>query len=419
MQKPIQTLSKQAQFIKNAQCIIIKVGSAVLTNDHGLDIQILENIVDQIAYLHKQGHKVCLVSSGAVAAGKMALEHTHYKIEGLAGKQGAAAIGQSRLMRAYEDAFARHNLICAQILLTRDDLRSRERFLNAKNTFLQLLQWDTIPIVNENDTVVIRELKFGDNDSLASLLANLIEANLSINLTSTKGVLAENPLTSSHTHIPILSTIENIETLDLNSLCGGKTSVGTGGMYSKLLSAKRTAQLGVPTLILPGKEKDIIQKAFEDVLKSNTLKNEENKNKIKTKMDIEKSIQNSHNTQNSIGTWVFPCEKHLSRRKYWLAYQSEPQGSISIDMGAKDALTLSGKSLLPAGITEVDGNFGVGTLVKILFENSPIAVGLCNYSAIELRKIKGLKRLEVAATLGNAHYPEVIHRDNLILNATT
>lgn len=370
--------------LTDAKCIIIKVGSAVLTDDDGLAEDILQNLVHQIAYLHKEGHKICLVSSGAVAAGRKALNGTNHKIEGIAGKQGAAAIGQSRLMRKYEDAFAKHNLICAQVLLTRDDLRSRERFLNAKNTFHQLLQWNAIPIVNENDTVVIQELKFGDNDALASLLANLIEANLSINLTSTHGVFSENPTTSTLKEIPILKNIENIEELDLNSLCGGKTSVGTGGMYSKLLSARRTAQLGVPTLILPGKEKDIIIRAFN---------------------------------AEEVGTWVCPSKKHISRRKYWLAYQSETQGTVHIDQGAQEALILSGKSLLPGGITAVDGGFGIGALIHIMFNNKSIAVGLTNYSAAELRKIRGLKRLEVAAILGNAHYPEVIHRDNLLLNA--
>jgi len=377
-------MQHRQEAINNAKCIIIKVGSAVLTNEHGLAEDVLENLVQQIAHLHQKGYKICLVSSGAVAAGRKVLENTNHKIEGLAGKQGAAAIGQSRLMRAYEDAFAKHNLICAQVLLTRDDLRSRERFLNAKNTFQQLLQWNTIPIVNENDTVVIRELKFGDNDSLASLLTNLIEANLSINLTSTLGVLSENPLTSTLKEIPTIHTIEKIENLDLSSLCGGKTSVGTGGMYSKLLAAKRTAQLGVPTLILPGKEKDVIIRAFN---------------------------------AEHIGTWVCPSQKHISRRKYWLAYQSEAQGAVHVDKGASEALILSGKSLLPGGIISVDGNFGIGALIHIMFNDKSIAVGLTNYCATELRKIKGLKRLEVAAILGNAHYSEVIHRNNLLLNA--
>ncbi len=376
-------MQKREKAIAKAKCIIIKVGSAVLTNAEGLAEDVLENLVDQIASLYKKGIKICLVSSGAVAAGRKALP-AKCKIEDMAAKQGAAAIGQGRLMRIYEDAFTKHKILCAQVLLTRDDLKSRERFLNAKNTFYQLLQWNVIPIVNENDTVVTKELKFGDNDSLASLLTNLIEADLSINLTSTKGVLAENPLTSKLSEIPIIDFLENIEDLDIKALCGGKTTLGTGGMYSKLLSAKRTAQLGVPTLILPGKEKDIIVRAL--------------------------------NLEN-VGTWVCPLEKHVSRRKYWLAYQSEIQGSIEIDAGAFEALSKSGKSLLPGGITNVDGNFGVGALVQIIFAGKGIAVGLTNYQASDLRKIKGLKRLEVAAALGNAHYPEVVHRDNLLLNA--
>ncbi len=379
----IKLKEQKQEILKTAKRIIIKVGSAVLTDDNGLSFSVLENLVKQIAVLHKQGKKVCLVSSGAVAAGKKVLGK-EFKIEGLAGKQGAAAIGQGRLMRDYEELFQQHGILCAQILLTRDDLRSRERFLNAKNTFQQLLQWNVVPIVNENDSVVIHELKFGDNDALASLLCNIVEADISINLTSTQGVLAKNPLIYSNEQIPIMEFIEDIQNLNLDELCGGKTSVGTGGMYSKLLSARRTAQLGVPTLIIPGKEKDIILR----VIKGET-----------------------------IGTWICPTKEPVSRRKYWLAYRSEVQGSINIDEGAFIALNEKGKSLLPGGIMQVEGNFGVGALVAITYQNKKIAVGLSNYNSVELKKIKGLSRLEVAAILGNAHYPEVIHRDNLLLHA--
>ena len=372
--------------LKNAKCIIIKVGSAVLTDEEGLSYPVLENLVEQIACLHKMGKKVCLVSSGAVAAGKKVLKilGSDYKIEGLAGKQGAAAIGQGRLMHEYEVLFQKHGILCAQVLLTRDDLRSRERFLNAKNTFHQLLQWNVVPVVNENDTVVIHELKFGDNDALASLLCNIVEADLSINLTSTKGVLAKNPLKYPNEQIEIMEYIENIQDLNLDELCVGKTSVGTGGMYSKLLSARRSAQLGVATFIIPGKEPDIILRALQG---------------------------------EKIGTWICPTKETVSRRKYWLAYQSNAQGIITIYKGAYTALNEKGKSLLPGGITAVEGNFGAGALVAIMYQDKKIAVGLSNYSAADLRKIKGLSRLEIAAILGNAHYPEVIHRDNLLLHA--
>lgn len=374
----------RSKVLEHAKCIVIKVGSAVLTDDSGLSHEVLCNIVDQIAKLHHEGKRVCLVSSGAVAAGRRALAHTHCKIEGLAGKQGAAAIGQSRLMREYEDAFDKHGIVCAQVLLTRDDVRDRERFLNAKNTFRQLLDWHVVPIINENDTVVIRELKFGDNDSLASLLINLVEADVSINLTSTKGVLAENPLTSTKEHIEIMDTIEDINSLDLNELCGGKTSVGTGGMYSKLLSARRTAQLGVPTLIVPGREQNVIIRAFAG---------------------------------EKLGTWVCSAKRSISRRKYWLAYQSDAQGCVHVDDGAFQALSCGGKSLLPGGIMDVEGSFPVAALIHIVHKGKIIGVGMTNYAAHDLRKIKGLSRLEVAVALGNAHYPEVIHRDNLLMNA--
>lgn len=375
------------QALEASRSLVVKVGSAVLTTAEGLNAPILENMVAQLARLQKSGRHVTLVSSGAVAAGRTAL--ADHDISGIPGKQAAAAIGQSRLMRAYEDAFASHGLLCAQVLLTRDDLRSRQRFLNARNTFTALLGWNVIPVVNENDTVAVQELKFGDNDALASLLLNIVEGDLFINLTSTQGVLAENPLTSQVQPVPILPTISNIQNLDLDALCGGKTSVGTGGMYSKLLSARRAAQLGVPTLILPGKTPNIIDQAFNG---------------------------------DPVGTWIEPSHSRLiSRRKYWLAYQSEPQGSVFIDPGAALALREHGKSLLPGGVHRVDGSFGPGALIRLVATlpsgDQALGVGLSNYAATDLRAIMGLKRHEVAAILGNAHYPEVIHRDNLLLDA--
>ncbi len=368
-----------------ARSLVVKVGSAVLTNECGLNAPVLRNLVDQLARLSQGGRKVTLVSSGAVAAGRTALAGSGHAVEGLAGRQAAAAIGQSRLMRAYEDAFAAHGLLCAQVLLTREDLRSRTRFLNARNTFAQLLHWGVIPIVNENDTVAVQELKFGDNDALASLLLNLVEGEIFINLTSTGGVLSQNPLCAPDpSAIPLLEAIDDIQDLDLDALCGGKTSVGTGGMYSKLLSARRAAQLGVPTLILPGREPGILDRAFGG---------------------------------ETVGTWVCPAQSHVSRRKYWMAYQTEPQGQIHVDQGAADALLRQGKSLLPGGVRAVEGAFSPGALVSIHTGDRLIGVGLSNYSAQDLRRIMGLKRLEVAAILGDAHYPEVIHRDNMLLHA--
>ena len=376
--------------LAKARSLVVKVGSAVLTTPEGLNMPVLRNLVEQLSAFAHEGRRVTLVSSGAVAAGRAVLSFGEHRVEGVPGKQGAAAVGQGRLMREYEDAFAACGLLCAQVLLTRDDLRSRERFMNARNTFIQLLDWGVIPVVNENDTVVVQELRFGDNDALASLLLNPVEGDMFVNLTSTGGVLAENPLTSPNpTSIPLLESIDDIRALDLDALCGGKTSVGTGGMYSKLLSARRAAQLGVPTLILPGREKDILRRAFGGEI---------------------------------VGTWVCPEEHPVSRRKYWMAYQSDPRGAVRVDAGAARALLEQGRSLLPGGITAVDGDFCPGDLLRIFADsedgvNCLIGVGISNYSAEELRRIKGLKRLEVAAILGDAHYPEVIHRDNLLLDA--
>lgn len=371
--------------LERARSVVVKVGSAVLTNQDGLDLPVLYNIVDQLAGLARAGRRVTLVSSGAVAAGRSALAGTDFKVEGLSARQAAAAIGQGRLMHEYEVAFAAHGILCAQVLLTREDLRNRSRFLNARNTFCRLLDWNVIPIVNENDTVAVQELKFGDNDALASLLLNLVEGELFVNLTSTDGVLAENPLVASDpAAIPLLESIGDIQNLDIDALCGGKTSVGTGGMYSKLLSARRAAQLGVPTIILPGRCPDILSRAFSG---------------------------------ETVGTWVCEAAHHVSRRKYWLAYQTDPQGSILIDDGAVRALCEGGKSLLPGGVRGVEGNFGPGALVRICAGAQVLGVGLSNYAASDLLRIMGKKRHEVAAILGDAHYPEVVHRDNLLLDA--
>ena len=378
-------MNTREKTLETAHTLVVKVGSAVLTTADGLHLSVMYNLVEQLARLARQGRRICLVSSGAVAAGRTALPDRGRSVVGLSGKQALAAIGQGCLMREYEHAFAAQGLLCAQVLLTRDDLRSRTRFLNARNTFMNLLDWGVVPIVNENDTVAVQELKFGDNDQLASLLLNLVEGDLYINLTSADGVLAVNPEKAAPgAVVPCLDSIEDIASLDIESLCGAKTSVGTGGMRSKLMAARRASQLGVPTLILPGRRPDILDRAFAG---------------------------------EHVGTWVCPAEQAVSRRKYWMAYQSEPQGTVVVDEGAARALEEKGGSLLPGGVTAVEGTFEPGALVRVVCGEHHIGVGLTNYSSEELERIKGLRRVEVAAALGDAHYPEVIHRDNLLINA--
>ena len=370
--------------LRDARCVVVKVGTAVLSNGRDLNLDVLDNLVEQLSVLSGQGRRVVLVSSGAVGAGRTALRKLPGAPEavGLSGKQAAAAVGQGRLMHLYDNAFSRRGLLTAQVLLTRDDLKSRTRFLNIRNTFSELLSWGVIPVVNENATVSVNELKFSDNDNLSSLLVNPLEADLFVNLTSIGGVLDANPLENPEARI--MPCIEDIRALNLDALCGGKSAEGTGGMYSKLLSAHRVAQLGVPTAILPGREADVITRLFAG---------------------------------ETLGTWVRPERRTVSRRKYWLAYQADPQGTLVLDAGAADAVRHHGKSLLPGGITDVQGGFEAGALVRLVFGHETVGVGLSNYNAADLLRIKGLKRHEVAAILGDAHYPEVVHRDNLLLDA--
>lgn len=368
-----------------AECkrVVVKVGSAVLTDSHGLSIAVVDDLAEQISRLHDRGLDVVLVSSGAVAAGRGVLGSEGASgIGGMPDRQAASAVGQSRLMHAYDQAFEKRGKITAQILLTKDDLQSRRRFLNARNTFSTLLKWRVIPVINENDTVVVRELEFGDNDHLAGLLLNPVEADIFVNLTSAEGVYAENP--DSCPGAACLPCIDDIDRLDIKRICGEKTLVGSGGMYSKLLAAKRAAQLGVPTLIVSGRKKHALLRAFEG---------------------------------EDFGTWIIPESRRLSGRKYWLAYNVEPSGVLTVDRGAVKALSGGGKSLLPAGITDVQGNFGRGALVRIIGpDDDVVGVGFCNYKAADLRKILGKKSGEIEGILGPGLYAEAVHCDNLVID---
>ncbi|MBR3664214.1 MAG: glutamate 5-kinase [Desulfovibrio sp.] len=378
---------ERALVLKEAHCIVFKVGSAVLTNTQGLDNEVISHLAAQMADIWKArlGRRIVLVTSAAVAAGRSVLRKLGQDAEktGLSARQAIAAIGQCQLMQAWDEAFTAHGLATAQVLLTREDLRVRQHFLNVRNTFAELMDWGILPIVNENDTVSVQELKFGDNDNLSSLLANLVHADLVVNLTQAPGVKASDP--QKNPEAPVLEHIADIASLDITKICGSKSNVGTGGMYSKLKAARRTAQIGVPTLILPGRQKDILTLAFHG--------------------------------QSGLGTYIQPNRDIVSRRKYWLAYQTDPCGILFVDQGAASALLHDGRSLLPGGICRVEGNFQEGALVAIRKDDEEIGVGLSNYSSQQIARIMGLKRHEVAAILGDAHYPDVIHRDNLLLHA--
>ena len=369
------------QALDRARRVVIKVGSAVLTGPDGLDPAIIDSLAGQISSLHDKGLDVVLVSSGAVSAGRKLLGLAP---AGLPERQAASAVGQSRLMHAYDEAFARRGKVTAQLLLTRDGLMRRDRFLNALNSFRTLLTWRVVPVVNENDVVAVEELEFGDNDTLASLVLNVVEADLFVNLTSARGVFEENPAVNPDAHR--LEYIEDITCLDVEGVCSGKTAEGTGGMYSKLLAARRAAQLGVPTLIISGRDEQGLVRAFEG---------------------------------QAVGTWIAPCEHTISRRKFWLAYNNQPEGEVRVDKGAAAALVHRGKSLLPAGIRAVEGEFGAGALVRITDPGGDVVgVGLSNYGADDLRCIMGHKSREIGPLLGlETIYDEAVHRDNMLLDA--
>lgn len=372
---------KRRQVMSQARRVVIKVGSAVLAGSDGIDAAVIASLASQISALAGAGYQVLLVSSGAVAAGRAVLGE-RYDPTFLPHRQAASAIGQSRIMHAYDQEFARHGRIAAQVLLTRDDLDNRERYLNLRNTLATLFDLGAVPVVNENDCVAISELVYGDNDCLAGLLVGTVGAELFVNLTSARGVFAENP--DDNPSAAPMECIDNIGELDLDAMCGAKTTLGTGGMYSKLLSARRVAQLGVPTLIIAGREEGALTRALAG---------------------------------EAVGTFVLSGCKPIPRRKFWLAYHHDPQGTLTVDDGAVRALREGGKSLLPAGIVDVAGDFPVGAMVRIAtVAGDVIGVGLSNYAAADVRKIMGLKSSRIAQVLGEAAYAEAVHRDNLLLD---
>ncbi len=373
-------MNRRRQYLTKARRVVLKLGSAVVTAPDGLNLPLLQRLVEEIAHLRGKEREFVLVSSGAIAAGCRKLGIAT-RPAGIPQQQAVAAAGQSSLMLTYEEAFAAHGLKVAQILLTHDDLAARSRFLNARNTLFTLLQWQVVPVINENDTVATDELKFGDNDNLAALICNLVEADLLILLTDIDGLFARDPRED-----PAAPFIPLIETFDahLEKAASRRAgALGRGGMGSKLQAAKKAAAAGIPTLIANGLTDGILAQIFAG---------------------------------KEVGTLVLPQTQKLKSRQYWLAYNVTPQGAILVDSGAHQALALHHKSLLPAGIVEVFGGFGKGAPVQLLDpEGRPFAMGLTNYSARDIGRIKGRHTKEIAQSLGYQGYDEVIHRDNLVI----
>jgi glutamate 5-kinase len=361
--------------------ITIKIGSNILAHtEEGLDIRRISAISRDISGLHDKGYDVVVVSSGAIAAGMRKL-NLRIKPKDIKLKQAAAAVGQSTLMWAYERSFAKCGKKVAQVLLTRDDFADRKRYINSKNTLLTLLSYKVIPIINENDTVATDEIKFGDNDQLASLVASLIEAERMIILSDVDGLYTSDP--RSNVQAELIDYVEDITPAIEAKAGGAGSSIGTGGMYSKVLAAKRAVNHGIIVHIVTGKKEGIISNLVEG---------------------------------KQIGTLFKPKEEKLSSRKGWIAYGSRAKGSLVIDDGAVRALAEGGKSLLPSGIISVEGDFDVGDAVYCLnSRGNRIAKGLINYSSSEIKKISGKKTSQIEEILGYKYSEEAIHRDNLVL----
>jgi glutamate 5-kinase len=370
-----------ASVLAQARRLVVKVGSSLVTDrGQGLDHAALAQWAEQVAELKRRNREVLLVSSGAVAEGMQRLGWSRRPRE-LHELQAAAAIGQMGLVQAYESCFRTHGLHAAQILLTHEDLSDRKRYLNARSTLRTLLELDTIPVINENDTVATDEIKFGDNDTLGALVTNLVEADVLVILTDQPGLFTRDP----RRH-PDAELVREARAGDpaLERMAGGTGSrIGSGGMLTKVLAARRAARSGAHTVIASGREPRVLLRLTDGEM---------------------------------IGTQLTAETMTLAARKQWLADHLQVRGRLMLDRGAVRALTQDGKSLLPIGVHDLSGEFERGEVVSCLDpDGREIARGLVNYSASEARRILRAPSHEIEARLGYMEEPELIHRDNLVL----
>lgn len=367
--------------INNAKRLIIKVGSSLVTNDgKGLDHAAIAKWAEQIAQLRSLGKQVVLVSSGAIAEGMQRLGFEK-RPTGVHELQACAAVGQMGLAQIYETSFRAHGLRTAQVLLTHADLADRERYLNARSTLFTLLNLGVVPIINENDTVVTDEIKFGDNDTLGALVTNLIEGDVLVILTDQKGLYTADPRKD-----PSAQFVHQAKAGDsvLEAMAGGAgTGIGRGGMLTKILAAKRAATSGAHTVIACGREENVLTRLAAGV---------------------------------AIGTQLRAQTALLTARKQWMADHLQTAGRVVLDSGAVQKLTAEGKSLLPIGVIDVAGDFGRGDVITCIDESGkPIARGISNYSSFEARRIMRRPSSEILSILGFEEERELIHRDNMVL----
>lgn len=361
--------------------VVVKVGSGLVTTPgEGPSGEDIARIAADVSALVQERREVALVSSGAIATGVARLG-LKARPRSIPEKQAAAAVGQSALMWEYEHAFKKHGIAVGQVLLTGQDISDRSRYLNARNTLLALLDFGVLPVINENDTVAVDEIKVGDNDNLAALVAHLIDADLLVLLTDVDGLYTGNPRQDPSARR--LETVEAITDEIQQMVYDASARVSVGGMATKLQAAQKASASGIPMVIASGRETGVLPRL---------LKGE------------------------SIGTYFQPRDDRLAARKRWIAFAVPPQGRLSVDAGAKKALTERGKSLLPSGVVAVEGQFRAGEVVALTLVDGPeFARGLVSYEADEVRRILGAKTADIERLLGYEGVDEVVHRDNLVI----
>jgi glutamate 5-kinase len=376
MQDPLRQ-----EVIALAHSVVVKIGTNVLTSADGLlDPGRLQSLVDQVQRLRQGGRKVVIVSSGAIGAGigQLKLDKRPSDLRRL---QACAAVGQGFLMRAYQECFGRHGAQVAQILLTASDFDNRTRYLNARNTILTLLEWDCIPIINENDTVSVAEIRFGDNDHLAAMVTNLLQAPLLLLLTVVEGLCPIDPGTGERAEP--LTTVPTIDGSIMDLAGASKSSLGTGGMRSKLRAARLATAAGESVIMANGARAGVLDAIFAG---------------------------------ETVGTLFLPHGTMLPAWKRWLGFTARPKGKLILDAGARRAVLEKGRSLLPIGVVQTSGTFAKGDVVALCdLEGNEFARGLTNYPAADASRILGLRSEQVREVLGAIPYEEMVHRDNLVL----
>lgn len=364
-----------------AHTVVVKVGTNVLTGANGvLDPARVQALADQVERLRRTGRKVALVSSGAIGAGvgRLGLGKRPTDLRQL---QACAAVGQSFLMRAYEECLARHGTSTAQILLTASDFDSRTRYLNVRNTILALFEWNCLPIINENDTVSVAEIRFGDNDHLAAMVTNLLQAPLLVLLSVVDGLYASDPKTDPDARL--LATVPSIDAGVMDMAGSSRSALGSGGMRSKLRAARLATAAGESVIMANGGRPGVLDAVLAG---------------------------------EPVGTLFLPHGSTMPAWKRWLGFTAQPRGRLVVDAGARQAVQQQNRSLLPIGVIRVAGSFGKGDVVALCdADGNEFGRGLTNYSAADAKRICGLRSPQIAEVLGTVPYEEVVHRDNLVV----